>query len=257
MSYRSIKRVLGETSLERKCFFLFGIGLLLAITAGFWWYSSQTDELVLDATRRTAAGLKTTVLFRRHLKLTHQKSDEQLFSALGEEVADDRYEFKFLRPIPKADDPPLDDEEAAQLEFFTRPVTGALAGRAADWPRLSLLPAHLVQGVVRRLPSDAAEPNRHPARRLDRRDGNQAVGRQHAERQTQNRAYLMATAIMTVFGSMVTVYLIMRYVVVKPLAHLREVSDEISRGNTTLGQKSTPATSSKTWLWPSIACSAT
>ena len=68
MSYRSIKRVLGETSLERKCLFLFGICLLTLITLVFWWYSSQTDELVLDATRRTAAGLKRTILFREHLK---------------------------------------------------------------------------------------------------------------------------------------------------------------------------------------------
>ena len=52
MSYRSLKRVLGETSLERKCLFLFGTCLLILITSGFWWYSSQTDDLVLDATRR-------------------------------------------------------------------------------------------------------------------------------------------------------------------------------------------------------------
>ena len=73
MSYRSIKRVLGETSLERKCLFLFGIFLLTFITIGFWWYSGQTDELVLDATRRTAAGLKTTILFREHLKRASEK----------------------------------------------------------------------------------------------------------------------------------------------------------------------------------------
>ena len=52
--------------------------------------------------------------------------------------------------------------------------------------------------------------------------------------QTKNRAKLMAYAIGTVFFSWIAVYFIMRYVVVKPLAHLRDVSDEISRGNTTL-----------------------
>ncbi|MEZ6110131.1 MAG: HAMP domain-containing protein [Pirellulaceae bacterium] len=40
---------------------------------------------------------------------------------------------------------------------------------------------------------------------------------------------------MTGFLSMVALYLIVReYVIVKPLAHLRDVSDEISRGNTQL-----------------------
>ena len=50
----------------------------------------------------------------------------------------------------------------------------------------------------------------------------------------QNQAILIATAIITVFLAMVASYVIVRYVIVKPLRHLRDVSDAISRGNTTL-----------------------
>ncbi|MEI8320161.1 MAG: ATP-binding protein, partial [Planctomycetia bacterium] len=46
-----------------------------------------------------------------------------------------------------------------------------------------------------------------------------------------NRAILLATAIMTVFLAMLAAYLIVRYVIVKPLEHLRDVSDEVRRGN--------------------------
>ena len=46
------------------------------------------------------------------------------------------------------------------------------------------------------------------------------------------RAVLIAGALMTVFLAMVTLYIIFKYVVVMPLNHLREVSDEISRGQT-------------------------
>ena len=81
MSYRSIKRVLGETSLERKCLLLFGICLLTLITSGFCWYSSRTDAIVQDATRRTAAGLTTTILFRQHLRQSADKRYEELQSA--------------------------------------------------------------------------------------------------------------------------------------------------------------------------------
>jgi signal transduction histidine kinase len=49
-----------------------------------------------------------------------------------------------------------------------------------------------------------------------------------------NRAILLATAIVTVFMAMVALYGIVRYVIVKPLTHLRDISDEISRGNTQL-----------------------
>jgi len=46
-----------------------------------------------------------------------------------------------------------------------------------------------------------------------------------------NRAILLATAIMTVFLAMLVAYAIVRYVIVKPLEHLRDVSDEVRRGN--------------------------
>ena len=62
MSYRSIKRVLGETSLERKCRFLFGVCLLLLITASFWWYGSQTEQLVNEQTRNTGRLLVDQVM---------------------------------------------------------------------------------------------------------------------------------------------------------------------------------------------------
>jgi signal transduction histidine kinase len=46
-----------------------------------------------------------------------------------------------------------------------------------------------------------------------------------------NRATLLAAAIMTWFLSMLAAWAIVRYVIVKPLEHLRDVSDEIRRGN--------------------------
>jgi signal transduction histidine kinase len=45
---------------------------------------------------------------------------------------------------------------------------------------------------------------------------------------------LIATAIITVFIAMIALYAIVRYVIVKPLRHLRDVSDAIGRGNTDL-----------------------
>ena len=47
----------------------------------------------------------------------------------------------------------------------------------------------------------------------------------------QTRGILSAIAIATVFLSMIALYAVVRYVIVKPLKHLRDVSDEISRGN--------------------------
>src|SRR5437588_8896977 len=48
MSYRAFKRLLGETSLERKCRFLFGAFILVLITGSFWLYARQTEHLAYD-----------------------------------------------------------------------------------------------------------------------------------------------------------------------------------------------------------------
>jgi len=46
-----------------------------------------------------------------------------------------------------------------------------------------------------------------------------------------NRAVLTATGILTLFVAVVVSYPIIRFVVIKPLRHLRDVSNEITRGN--------------------------
>src|SRR4051812_35361691 len=48
MSYRTFKRVLGETSLERKCRWWFGVSLAVLLTLSFTWYGRRTDQIVKD-----------------------------------------------------------------------------------------------------------------------------------------------------------------------------------------------------------------
>jgi signal transduction histidine kinase len=48
MSYRAIKRLLGETSLERKCRFLFGAATLLLISGSLGWYAWNTEDLIAE-----------------------------------------------------------------------------------------------------------------------------------------------------------------------------------------------------------------
>ena len=48
----------------------------------------------------------------------------------------------------------------------------------------------------------------------------------------RSRAILMAGAIVTAFISTLALYLIVRYVIVKPLKHLRDVTEVISLGET-------------------------
>ena len=86
MSYRAFKRLLGETSLERKCRFLFGAGILLLITASFWLYAYQTEDLAYAQTTTTCRVLVNPIFDKHHLPFLRDQLQEQLFKSGGSDA---------------------------------------------------------------------------------------------------------------------------------------------------------------------------
>src|SRR5437660_6226634 len=78
MSYRAFKRLLGETSLERKCRFLFGAAILVLITLSFWLYAYKTEHLAYDQADHSCRLLVSPSLGHFHLK---KKLDVALIKA--------------------------------------------------------------------------------------------------------------------------------------------------------------------------------
>src|SRR6516225_7390505 len=68
MSYRAFKRLLGETSLERKCRFLFGAGILLLITSSFWLYAYLTEQLAYEQAVPLGKLLVNWLVIQKHLQ---------------------------------------------------------------------------------------------------------------------------------------------------------------------------------------------
>ncbi len=78
MSYRAFKRLLGETSLERKCRFLFGAGILILITASFWLYAYQTEGLAYEQTTATNRVLVNQIFDQYHTPFVINWQSDQL-----------------------------------------------------------------------------------------------------------------------------------------------------------------------------------
>ena len=72
MSYRSFKHLLGETSLERKCRFIFGLGILVLVTVSFFLYGQKTESLVRKQTTQTARMLVNPTLHEHPLQVAGQ-----------------------------------------------------------------------------------------------------------------------------------------------------------------------------------------
>src|SRR5215475_12163623 len=77
MSYRAFKRLLGETSLERKCRFLFGAATLLLIWASFTWYARQTEDLAYEQITATGRLLVNPLIVKAHQDLLVSATDEK------------------------------------------------------------------------------------------------------------------------------------------------------------------------------------
>ena len=252
MAYRTITDILGETSLERKVRFLFGLCLFVLIAGSFWWYGSRTEKLVYATTRSTGRHLVDAIMLQYHWKtLEKEQQYTSLIETLGRTLQSQPYSWRLLDPDASPDERAgYKRLDSAVLDYFReRPPMVSTAGEtqveyrefrtedASEYhyyqpvrARKSCLVCHEYRGSA----AGSAVVGDRP--RLAEGDLMAVVKVVMPDAATRkainwNRAILLATAIMTVFLAMLVAYAIVRYVIVKPLEHLRNVSEEIGRGN--------------------------
>jgi two-component system, NarL family, sensor histidine kinase BarA len=258
--------VLGETSLERKCRLLFGVCLLLLITASFWFYGNRTEKIVQLQNRYTGQLLVDQEMAVRHWKGYNQDSLD-VVKKLSKSFSKQPYTVRFILPdLPVAKDGgpdglnPRDEVELAAIRDFLKNGLHKSSGsdsegfkeRMSDdgneyyyYQPIRATGQECFTGCHQPM-SNATGEQTLVGRAVMGYSAAEAVGDLMAVAQLtfstertsanidKNRAILMATAIITVFAAMVALYAIVRYVIVKPLRHLRDVSDSISRGDTAL-----------------------
>jgi signal transduction histidine kinase len=262
MAYRTFKDILGGTSLERKCRFLFGLCLLVLITGSFWWYGSSTEELVYTTTRSTGRHLVDAIMLHHHWKaLEADQKYTSLIETLGRTLQTEPYSWRMLapdaapeersgytrldaavldyfrdRPGPAADGaaPPAGQRQPDEYREFRTADNSEYHYYQPVRARKSCLICHEYRGSTGTAVATAEAGGPRP--RLAENDLMAVVKVVMPDMATQkainwNRAILLATAIITVFLAMLAAYAIVRYVIVKPLEHLRDVSDEVRRGN--------------------------
>lgn len=244
MSYRTIKRLLGETSLERKCRFLFGSGLLLLITGSFAFYAWQTRKLVFEQNRVRAQAFVASVILRQHAAFWESQPDED---GPPEE-----------RPIEKMAAELKELETNYNWRIMKLDLSDSLK-RPADLrgyqaiERIRLDPKRIVTEEVRDetrwvfncytgvFATESCIQCHHHRMRNDRElaEVGDLIGvcqisfplDKTYRDLAWNNALLLATAIVTAFLAVLSAYAIVRYVIVKPVLHLKDVSDAIARGS--------------------------
>jgi signal transduction histidine kinase len=296
MAYRSIKRVIGETSLERKCRFLFGFCLSVLLFFTFWWVEHIAEDLVKGTAIRKGNYLVDVSLLRFHWELWEPDEEmrevaQEMYRDLqteeydyhilslenrrGAELPENEAERQIVQKLKDKLQMRMQEQaalrEAGQLDPGL-PTSPASPPAATGTPEASHYAPPPVDGAsasdiplvyhYQPVPSEERIDYYQPVywkgsciRCHEGLEGGDAFSRADAaimfdqgsypfrvvkvsipDEETQeaivwNRAILWAIGILTVFMAMVVLYVIIRYVVIKPLQHLRDVSEEISRGN--------------------------
>lgn len=286
MSYRSFKHLLGETSLERKCRFIFGLGIFVLVTVSFLWYGLKTEDLVNKQTMQSARMQVNPTLVSIHYKVMNNAVFTDVLNALmhGWTPLEDQPDAEtfVLNPYDPKKQPRDDFEKKAIEEFLKAAEEGPPTSKGGDprepaaytfangkpmWVARTMPGGNeyqYIQAVTFKSSCLIACHSNEPKDELG--GGGFDVGRidldnhyfrpardgQGSERVkagdlagavvvhiplewtrksiNSNRAMLITAALVTAILAMVSSYMIVRYIIVKPVKHLRDVSDAIAAG---------------------------
>jgi len=310
MSYRSIKKVLGETSLERKIRLLFGICLFFLIGGSFYWVMRISEKIVRDTTRNKAHELVAVQLYKIHFEKAWKPEEDQqeLFADLSKSIRAKDYDLRLvslesnplnhlnvevvenpeqIEKLKKLEERFLDyvqdiiDDKQQAVEsqpttesdrvsfaintlenenlytehfvtndeyFYFEPIIFketciSCHDKLDDW-----LEPDIRRNLAEIMANEPPNPDGSPAlptvvqrdratlmAMQDRKLPNYFVRISLKDSEVQTaltgtRAVLLAMAIATALFSIFILYWIVRYVIVKPLNHLRDVTDQVSHG---------------------------
>jgi two-component system, NarL family, sensor histidine kinase BarA len=267
---RTLRRVLGETNLERKCRRIFGSVMLLLIFIAFFGVYWIAKDLAQNITFSKGKERVRVVLFDYHWeRWTTELRQKDMRKQLSEQLLGEDYGGRFYtlgEPYEGTSQPENPEEKEILLRLKTNQELqlAELARQVQEQKNLtvdeSLDSAATKEALweIRTVPGEgkyfyyqpvywqnictnchvydkyllspslkAATSEELPFRAV-------RVTLPYAETQSSIRriqAVLGAVGILTVFLAMVALWIVVRYVVVKPLMHLREVSEGVARGD--------------------------
>jgi two-component system sensor histidine kinase BarA len=292
--YRSLKRVLGESNLERKCRWLFGICVGGLILLAFWWVDRISEGLIEETAQSQGRGFVSNTLINLHWQwwTRHNESEarQKLVQKQNEDLAQDEYVSRILS-LDAARDSGVEIARVVLPETARERELLDELKREADQQQVNVSPTPPGAAIPAKPPPGPAERERFEAAIQEGKEHN-APPIFRAVRDTERglydyyqvvhwtysctychypsgekaeslaastsfnagsmpfrvvrvtmpdsgtranvnktRAILLAVGIVTVFLAMVALYYVVKYIVIKPLAHLRDVSDAVARGD--------------------------
>jgi signal transduction histidine kinase len=245
MSYRALKRLLGEANFELKVLVLFGTGLTLLAVSTFFLYRWQTSSLLDRGTRLTARSLAAGLVLKTHWQWD---ISNRIFEAMIEEldVEVQPQELRILKgelihadPSLPGVDPkfvPSDQrgwEALDKLKAGAQEVVKEVRGESNEYQYYTALYASKSCLGCHTHQFRATADGPPVERKLGEFLGAAKITLPLDEVMSPlhgTNAFVISAELIKVVLSIVAIYLVIRYVVTKPVLHLKRVSDAIAHG---------------------------
>ena len=282
--YRSLKRVLGETNLERKVRWLFGICVGGLIFLAFWWVDWIAEDLIERNAHAKGHDLARIAIYNLHWikfdRTEGPRGSNELQKQLTRSLTQVGIPPRILKLDNQADLEglvlPVDNDydralltdlrERARRQALTTPRRPAMPAASSGLGMSPEAERELAPLVFEPIPAPDSEKfhyyevvpwdtfcvscheqidgtsNAESAASYDESIFDSAnppfrvvhVTMPYGETRdaiNRTRAVLITVGIVTMSLSMIALWLVVRYVIVKPLTHLRDVSDAVSTGD--------------------------
>ncbi len=217
---------MGETNLERKCRLLFGLATLLLITLSFLWYGWSTAGLAYEQAEMASRLAATQAVVQSHMRIGMNIEQQNLMMQLPATYIKDESRIETIIVTRKTADEKLlellrnfEATDLRQSDHTTSFEANRYEYRMALRAESSCLHCH------RTVEPKAEQPGLLLGLAVVRIPAKEFTDRVHV-----NIAILISTALISALLLSAGSWLIIRYVIVKPVKHLKDVSDAIASG---------------------------
>ncbi len=262
MSYRTLKRILGETNFEVKCLVLFGFGLSVLAVLTFFLYWWQTSKLIEQQNRTSAKLLMAPIVMKKHWEwASRQKTNSGAAAENSPSTTTEPDESPApVMEVIKALDTELQPRDFRDYHFEiskTDPLSSQRPSDPVGWIALQELRAgkddyisiqretgrYLHYVAVTATPT-CLKCHHH---QTQQGEGGESVKVKDGDligmvtidlpltsveaAMHSTNAFVITSEIVKVVLALLAIYLVIRYVITKPVLHLKRVSDAIAKGN--------------------------
>ena len=248
-----MKRLLGETNFELKSLVLFGMGLteLATITFALYWW--QTSGLVVEANRQTARQLIPQIILAHHWKWDQPDEMKEEFSTFIEKMAEDMqpedladFKYQLFSSDPSSATSPTDRpidargyEAIRELKRMLKETPGEpleIVREVEDEQASERSEYQFYAGIVAKQSCIECHNSIENGGELQMGDLIGVVKISMPLDRTRASlhrvfAFVITAELVKVVLAILAIYLIVRYVITKPVMHLKKVSDAIAQGN--------------------------